>query len=80
MASLIYKNHRIVVSASLHRYTNRWTWAVVVTWSQDDRQKLHPIQSRFQQFNSKVDAESAAIAAAKKWVDQRPAPLISELR
>ena len=71
MASLLYRNHPIIVSAASHRYTNRWTWSAVVTWSENDRQKLHPIKSWFQQFDSKADAESCAIEAAKAWIDHR---------
>ena len=69
MASLVYKNYRIIISTVPHRYTHRWTWSVVVTWSENDRQKLHPIKNWLQQFDSKADAESCAIEAAKAWID-----------
>jgi hypothetical protein len=65
MASLIYKNHRIIISAAPHRYTNRYTWSVVVSWSENDRPTLRPIKNWFQQFDSKQDAEVGAIEAAK---------------
>jgi hypothetical protein len=71
MADLIYKNHRIIISAALHRYTNRYTWSVVVSWSENDRPKLRPIKNWFQQFDSKRDAEVGAIEAAKTWIDKR---------
>ena len=71
MASLIYKNHRIIISAAPHRYTNRYTWSVVVSWSENDRRKLRSIKNWFQQFDSKQDAEVGAIEAAKTWIDKR---------
>lgn len=71
MANLLYKNHSISISTLPHRYTNRWSWSVVVSWSEDDRQKLKPIKNWFQQFGSKHDAEISAIEAAKNWVDKR---------
>ena len=49
MASLLYKNHRIVISTVPHKFTNRWTSSVVVSWFEDDRQKLRPIKNWFQQ-------------------------------
>jgi hypothetical protein len=71
MANLLYKNHRISISTLPHRYTNRWSWSVVVSWSEDNRNKLKPIKNWFQQFGSKYDAEISAIEAAKNWVDKR---------
>ena len=71
MANLLYKNHSIIISTVPHRYTNRWTWSVVVSWAEGDRQKLRPIKNWFQQFDSKQDAELCAIEAAKTWVDKR---------
>ena len=71
MASLLYKNHRIVISTVPHKFTNRWSWSVVVSWFEDDRQKLRPIKNWFQQFDSNKEAEMCAIEAAKTWVDKR---------
>ena len=71
MASLLYKNHRIVISTVPHKSTNRWSWSVVVSWFDDDRQKLRPIKNWFQQFDSKEEAEMCAIEAGKTWVDKR---------
>lgn len=71
MVSLIYKNHRIIISAAPHRYTNRYIWSVVVSWSENDRPKLRPIKNWFQQFDSKRDAEVGGIEAAKTWIDKR---------
>jgi hypothetical protein len=71
MANLFYKNHRISTSTVPHRYTNRWSWSVVVSWSENDRQKIKPIKNWYQQFDSKRDAEICAIEAAKTWVDRR---------
>ena len=45
---------------------------VVVSWFEDDRQKLRPIKNWFQQFDSKEEAEMCAVEAAKTWVDKRP--------
>jgi hypothetical protein len=71
MASLLYKNHRIVISTVPHKFTKRWSWLVVVSWFADDRQKLRPIKNWFQQFDSKEEADMCAIEAAKIWVDNR---------
>ena len=71
MASLLYKNHRIAISTVPHKFTNRWSWLVVVSWYEDDRQKLRPIKNFFQQFDRQEDAELCAIETAKGWVDKR---------
>ena len=71
IASLVYKNHRIIISTAPHRYTNRWIWSVVVSWSEDDRPKVRPIKNWLQQFDSKQDAEGCAIKATKTWIDKR---------
>jgi hypothetical protein len=43
---------------------------VVVSWFEDDRQKLRPIKNWFQQFDSKEEAEMYELKLGT-WVDKR---------
>jgi hypothetical protein len=69
MPYLIHQDHIIIAAAVYDDITGKWRLTASISWMEGGRHRLHVITDTPERFYRVEDAESAAMEAAKGWVE-----------